>query len=591
MDWYEETKTFYLSNIPGSKVEEKYLKAPCPFCSSNGKEKKGILVVYLDPDSYFFGYFRCLNRCLPGGFPLYFARLLDLDPTKVPGFDPDRNPYVPDTIYPSKNLNGEIKKFRTLMGENEYTYFKTFGVSKTTVDEMRIGYNGRYLVYPYFVEDGNCYAARCIVPGKEEDSFWHGNESFFQEQFQVFNVQEIERCEGGALFIAEGEINLLPMKELGFPGIAVPTTTVLEDLSQERLAHLEHIFLVMNHSPEAQLSARVMAAKLGFKARILKWPSRYKRGYNLSHLAKEKGKGLRAAVSIMLKDSESFSPFSTPQKEHLRFVQTLNRERGKQLLGFPTGFEKMDRALNGIRGINIMGGQPKAGKSCFFMQVTTDMAARKIPVIYYDFENGRQKIYARTLCRLSRLSEAQIRMESPAAEVSKKLQNAHLSLKERLRFFRIVTDRKLTPDIMRRQIDFLQRETRKDQTLVVVDSLHKLPFKNLSERRTGIDEWLRHIEAIRDEQNVSFLVISELSRDEKGRYSEKPDLGSFKESGDIEYSADNAMILSPDWDPLDPLSREERKGILWLVASRENSPGKIGEYVLDYPFWGFKEMG
>ena len=290
MDRYEEIKAFYLANIPGSKLEKKYLKAPCPFCSSNGKEKKGLFVVHLDPDSHFLGYFRCLNKCLPGGFPLYFARLLDLDPAKVPGFDPDRNPYIPDTIYPLKNLNGEIKKFRTLMGENEYTYFKSFGVSKTTVDEMRIGYNGRYLVYPYFVEDGNCYAARCVVPGKEDDSFWHGNESFFTEPFQVFNVQEIERCEGGALFIAEGESNLLTLKELGYPGIAVPSATVLEDLSQERLAYLENIFLVMNHSPEAQLSARVMAAKLGFKARILNWPSRCKRGYNLCHLAKEKGK-------------------------------------------------------------------------------------------------------------------------------------------------------------------------------------------------------------------------------------------------------------------------------------------------------------
>ncbi len=32
------------------------------------------------------------------------------------------------------------------------------------------------------------------------------------------------------------------------------------------------------------------------------------------------------------------------------------------------------------------------------------MARRKVPVLYYDFENGRQKIYQRTLSRLSRLS-------------------------------------------------------------------------------------------------------------------------------------------------------------------------------------------
>jgi hypothetical protein len=162
---------------------------------------------------------------------------------------------------------------------------------------------------------------------------------------------------------------------------------------------------------------------------------------------------------------------------------------------------------------------------------------------------------------------------------------------EMFHVFRVVTDRKLSPDIMRRHIDFLQHETRKDYALVVVDSLHKLPFRNLSERRTGIDEWLRHMEAVRDEQNVSFLVISELSRSEGGHYSGRPDLGSFKESGDIEYSADNAMILTPAWDPLEPISAAERMSTLWLVASRENSPGMVGEYVLDYPYWGFRERG
>ena len=90
--------------------------------------------------------------------------------------------------------------------------------------------------------------------------------------------------------------------------------------------------------------------------------------------------------------------------------------------------------------------------------------------------------------------------------------------------------------------------------------------------------------------HVSFLVISELSRGEGGRYSEKPDLGSFKESGDIEYSADNAMILVPNWDIMDPISSKNRESTLWLVASRENSPGKIAEYILEYPFWRFREI-
>jgi KaiC/GvpD/RAD55 family RecA-like ATPase len=589
MDRAEEIKSFYLKNLPGAKIEGNRLKAPCPFCSTVETKASGTMVAYLDPGSFFMGYFRCLNRCIQGGFSPYFARMMGIAPQHVPGYDPDREPYVQQTILPTKNLNLEIRKFRSLISDAEYARFNAFGVSKATVDEMKIGYNGRYLVYPYILDDGNCYAARCVLPEREEDSFWHGDETFFSGEFRVFNVQEIDRCEDGTLFITDGEDNLLTLKELGFPAICLPSVVDLELVSQERLAFVRHVLLVVTHTPEAQLAARSLATRLGFKSRILKWPSQSDRGYTLCDLAKDRGEGFRSAVTSMLKNSKAFSPFSSPEKEHHRFTDSIKREKGKILLGLSCGFDKMDESLSGLRGINIMGGQPKAGKSCFFIQVSTDMARRKIPVIYYDFENGRQKIYTRTLCRLSKLSEKEIRQTDLKQESAERLDAAHQELKDMLPYFRVVTDRRLGPNIMRRQIEFLQNETRTDHALVVVDSLHKLPFKNLSERRAGIDEWLRHMEAIRDEHNVSFLVISELSRSEGGSYSEKPSLGSFKESGDIEYSADNAMILTPHWDPLAPISSEEKRSALWLVASRENSPGKVADYVLEYPFWGFRE--
>jgi replicative DNA helicase len=585
----EEIERFYREHLPAAKKESSFLKVPCPFCREDETKQKGTLVVYLEPESFFMGFFRCLNRCRPGGFQFHFAKLLGLDPRKVPGYEPDREARAREMVYPGRNLNSEIKKFGDLLGETEYSYFRDFGVSRATVGEMKIGYNGRYLVYPYFMEDGNCYAARCVMPGREEDQFWHGDENFFSPENSVFNVQEIERCENGALFIAEGENNLLTLKELGYPALAVPGFANLEAIDPDRLAYVSHVFLLMNHTPEARMAARALATGLGYKARILKWSPSLKRGYTLCHLAKEKGKHFRTAVGTMIRESQSFSPFSSPDKENLHFIQQLEREKGQKLLGLSTGFEKMDRALSGIGGINILGGQPKAGKSCFFMQISTEMAKNKIPVIYYDFENGRQKIYTRTLCRLSRLSEEDMRRHDLPQTDGHRLQGVLREFKEMLTYFRVVTDRKLSPDTLRRQIDFIKHETRQDKTLVVVDSLHKLPFKNLSERRTGIDEWLRHMEAIRDEQDAAFLVISELSRSKEGRYDENPDLGSFKESGDIEYSADNAMILAPSWNPLDPFSSGERKSTLWLVASRESSPGKVGDYILDYPFWGFKE--
>ena len=590
MEYIDQIKQFYFEHIEGAVIEKAYLKAPCPFCGKLGRAKPGVLVVYLNPESYFAGYFRCLSRCRPGGFPLYFARLQGIDPKSVPGYDPDREPFVRDMIFPVKNLKADIAKFTTLMSGNEHAYFQDFGVSKAVLKEMHIGYNGRYMVYPYYLEDNNSYAARCVLPNKTNDNFWHGNEKFFAKEFQIFDLPEIDRCEDGALFITTGEDNLLTLKELGFPGIAVPSAADLEIIEPERLAYVKNVFIITENTPEAYLSARELASRLGFKVKILQWSSQLERGYTLCDLAREKGKDFRAAISGMIQSAKSFSPFTPPDSEHRKFFQVLEKDLGKEMIGLTTGFEKMDAALSGIRGINIMGGPPKAGKSCFYMQVSTEMARRRIPVIYYDFENGRQKIYARTLSRISRLSEKDIRIRQDDPKVVQQLQKARTEFRDMLKFFRVVTDRKLNPEIMRRQIDFLQNETRTDANVVVVDSLHKLPFKNLSDRRTGIDSWLRHMEAIRDEQNVSFFVISELSRGDGNRYAKKPDLGSFKGSGDIEYSADNAMILIPDWDPVDPISSSERISTLWLVASRENNPGKIAEYGLEFPFWGFREM-
>ncbi len=585
----EKIKNFYIKHAPNAKMDGNFLKAPCPFCESGEDEKKGTILVNLNPDSFFMGYFRCSERCLPGGFPLHFARTLGIDPAIAPGYDPDREYFVRDVVYPAVTLNPEVTNFADMMDEKRLEYLNEFGVSESVVRELKIGFNGRYLVYPYFLENGLCYAARCVLPGIGEQNFWHGNKDFAGKQYRIFNVQDIDRCENGALFIADNEEHLLAIRELGFPGVAVPWAADLDALTEERLRYIDNIFIAVSNTPDAQIQVRSLAMKLGYKVRILTWPFNVERGYGVTHLAREKGKDFKLAFTSMMQESKAFSPFSSPEKEKREFFEYMGKEKGKDILGLRTGFAKLDKAHNGIRGINIMGGQPKAGKSCFFMQVSTEMARRKTPVIYYDFENGRRKIYLRTICRLSGFSDMDIRMQKPDDKKAGRLVKVYSVLTEMLKYFRVVTDRKLNPEIMRRQIDFLKHETRKDHLLVVIDSLHKLPFKEMSERRTGIDSWLRQMESIRDEQNVSFLVISELSRSGGGGYSGTPDMSAFKGSGDIEYSADNAMIFVPDWDAIDPISSQKRTSTLWMVASRENSPGKIATYHLDYPYWRFRE--
>jgi replicative DNA helicase len=580
---------FYEEQLPEAERKNNILTAPCPFCLRNGRDDQGTLVVFLNPESYFHGYFRCLHRCSPGGFPLHFARQRHGDLSRVPGFDPDRDYSVSQVEYPIKNLNQEILGFMGKLTEDQVVHFTASAISMEVLKEMQIGYNGRYLVYPYVLEDSNCYAAHCVHPDRPEDTFWYGNESFFKDQFKIFNAEEIMRCENGSLIITEGEDNLLTLRQLGLPAIALPAAADFIHLNSERLAWIKTVFICVNHTPESETAARELATRLGYKIRLIRWPDNAAKHYNLMQMAADTGEDFQKEVFTLIRTAKSFSPFASPEREFLHFQEQLNLQAGKGFQTMTSGFAHLDHALGGIHGINIMGGLPKAGKSCFFIQTATEMARRKIPVIYYDFENGRQKIYQRTLCRLSRLTGDQIQSGTLSEEENQRLQDARSELEKLLPWFRVVTDRKLTPKLMRSHIDFLRHETNSDYTLVVIDSLHKLPFKDFSERRTGIDAWLRQLEAIRDELNVSFLVISELTRGEDGQYDSQPQLGAFKGSGDIEYSADNAMVLLPQWDPFGDDPVDERHNDLWLVASREHGPGLIGSYRLDYPFWGFKE--
>jgi replicative DNA helicase len=580
---------FYQKQLPEAERNNNILTAPCPFCLHNGREQQGTLIVFLNPESYFHGYYRCSNRCSPGGFQLHFARQLKICLQQVPGFDPDRDYNASKVDYPIKNLNNELLDFRSRMTSELKEQFTDSGIKEEVLDEMQIGYNGRYLVYPYFQEDGNCYAARCVHPNTPEDSFWYGNEDFFTEKFHIFNIEDISHCENGSLFLVEGENNLLTLRQLGLPAIALPTAAEFISLKSSRLSWIKNIFICVNNTPESQAAAKDIATRFGYKVRIINWPQTAPKKYSLVQMAQESGKNFHKQVFTLLQQAKSVSPFGSPEGEYLHFQEQLQLESGDSYKTMQSGFSRLDKALGGVHGITIMGGLPKAGKSSFFIQIATEMAQKKVPVIYYDFENGRQKIYQRTLCRLSRLPSEQIKKQALTQEELVRLDNAHGTLKNILPWFRVVTDRKLDPDIMRSHIDFLRHETNSEYTLVVIDSLHKLPFKDFSKRRTGIDAWLRQLEAIRDELGVSFLVISELTRGEDGQYDSQPQLGAFKGSGDIEYSADNAMVLMPQWDPFGNSLEKERYNDLWLVASREHSPGKIASYLLDYPYWGFTE--
>jgi len=584
MDQSEPVVEFYVKHL--GVLDEKQ-GAACPFCESKGY-KSGRLVIVFNKNSFFHGYFRCTNSCVPGGFPLWFAKLASISAAEVPGYDPEREDLFSFTEFPVENLNDEMTAYQDRLDDSILQFFRKSNISKTILNELGVGFNGRYIVYPYVQEDGNCYSARCVYPEKKEDYFWQGAERYTDVPYTLFNRHELQHCEQGALFVCDEENSLLNIKQLGFPAVAVPHHSHLEKLPVELFEGIKTIFVAVCNSVESINSSYAFASKVGFKARILTWPAATPIRYSFSQLAQDSGKEFGKRVGGMIQGSQSFSPFTPPKREYQQFLQALKSQQGSVYKNIVSGFSLLDDALGGVHGINVIGGGPKVGKSTFTIQIAAQMASQRIPVLYYDFENGRQKIYQRTLSRLSRVETKGLYGEEDGAGSPQQLQAAKEKLEEMLFYWRVINDRKVTPELMRKHIEFIRHETRSEYTVVVIDSLHKLPFNEFTEQRTGIDAWLRQMESIRDELKVSFLVISELSRGAGNSYDHIPHMGVFKGSGDIEYSADNAMVLFPT-SSSSTQNSHDRKNCLWLVASREHSPGRIAEYHLDYPFWGFDE--
>jgi len=185
---------FYCNQIPDGKLKNNILQAPCPFCTQKDGTSQGQLVVFLSPDSFFHGYFYCSNHCIPGGFPLYYSRLLTLNMMSVPGYDPDREYASTSIEYPVKNINADIQSFMDRMTDEQYAHFNKMGISRETLQEMKIGYNGRYLIYPYVEEDGNYYCARLIHPDRIEENFWFGAEEFADARIMRFKKNDFDRC-------------------------------------------------------------------------------------------------------------------------------------------------------------------------------------------------------------------------------------------------------------------------------------------------------------------------------------------------------------------------------------------------------------
>lgn len=269
-----------------------------------------------------------------------------------------------------------------------------------------------------------------------------------------------------------------------------------------------------------------------------------------------------------------------------------------------TGFPSLDSVLKGgglSKGLYLFGAPPATGKSAFCLQIADHIASMGHKVLYYSLEMSAAELKTRTLARLTKvlsmdrdgdpdkniipLSLSQVekvirygqKAEHPA------LFKSYDRIKSNL-YGEYFDKSKPTAEVIEAQIDKFAAMFADSKPVVVIDYLQLIRLEN-PKQDSDVLQRLSDIAALlkRLSNLCPILVISSVNR---ASYKEVS-LGSFKGSGDLEFSANFAAVLTVT----DEADTRERELSLCVVKSRAG----MGNVDIKFKFYGenlwFKDLG
>jgi replicative DNA helicase len=228
------------------------------------------------------------------------------------------------------------------------------------------------------------------------------------------------------------------------------------------------------------------------------------------------------------------------------FMEELEeRQTGGDFLGLDTGFQHFNNVCNGLgQGLYVIAGAPSCGKTTFVKQLLDQVAElNRVPCLFFSLEQSSEELRIKTLSRLSKIENRAIMKGRLGAETY----TWDIVIKAGRQYaeyapyvYLVEADRNTTVDAIRLTASRAMRRAGTGQCFIAVDYLQKMPatgkFDGAKERMDFLTSELRRLSR---DLNSPVLVISSENR----LGYKKKGLDVFKESGEIEYSADVAGIL------------------------------------------------
>ncbi len=206
-----------------------------------------------------------------------------------------------------------------------------------------------------------------------------------------------------------------------------------------------------------------------------------------------------------------------------------------------TGFDNLDAAQFFSPGLYVIGATPAAGKTTFCWQLLEQLARRGETCIYCSYEMSRLELFSKSLAReifrrapLTTLTASGIRRGDWSAE----LDHVHADFSASQMDLSVLELQDETVDDLLAVLKSLCSDKSK-APVVCLDYLQIVPTSRES-TKLGIDDSVRKLKKFQRDTNTTFIVISSFNR---MNYAQSVSFESFKESGNIEYTADVVWAL------------------------------------------------
>lgn len=291
-------------------------------------------------------------------------------------------------------------------------------------------------------------------------------------------------------------------------------------------------------------------ARAEYHARIIKEKSNLRKLIHASQAALDNAQqGFHSPPEIISETQKIFDEINQAATRTKRttfadfFANDFDAEINelKDYVNRRSGFENLDAEQFFSPGIYVIGATPAAGKTTFCWQLLEQFARRGETCIYCSYEMSRLELFTKSLAR----------------ELFKRVPNTCLTAADiRKGAWSVQLDyarAEFAADSINLSVFELQDETidellamlrplctdKKRAPIVCLDYLQIMPTSRDS-TKLGIDDAVRKLKKFQRDTNTTFFVISSFNRT---NYAHAVSFESFKESGNIEYTADVVLAL------------------------------------------------